>query len=349
MPKLNGRERLFKAIRLQEPDIVPHFEILIHQNVRDGLQPGSSYEDIAEYLDLDGVVFHDKVNWKYQPIDVSKKIMLDQWGSIVRFTSEDIPHPMEPPIKSEKDLETYVPPDPDQDWRYERLEEVVKRFKGNKAIIAFVNGVFGMAKELLGDVLYFKGMLKNPDLVDRVNEIVLEYNLKYIKNCLDVGADMIFDGGDWAITEGPWVSPKLTERYMVPPLRKITEYCHSRETPCLKHTDGNIWPIFDLIVEAGVDLVHPIDPEAGMDIGEAKANYGHKICLMGNIDCGSLLCWGSEEEVRQEVKNCIRKAGAGGGLVCSSSNTIQSAVKPENYLAMVKAIKEYGQYPLHLD
>jgi uroporphyrinogen-III decarboxylase len=70
---------------------------------------------------------------------------------------------------------------------------------------------------------------------------------------------------------------------------------------------------------------------------------------MGNIDCGRVLVWGSEEEVREEVRSCIQKAGTGGGLVCTSSNSIHSAVKPNNYIAMIKAIKEYGQYPLHFD
>jgi len=54
------------------------------------------------------------------------------------------------------------------------------------------------------------------------------------------------------------------------------------------------------------------------------------------------------EEVRQAVKECIRKAGAGGGFICTSSNTIISGTKPENYVAMVKAVKEYGRYPLSL-
>ena len=103
-----------------------------------------------------------------------------------------------------------------------------------------------------------------------------------------------------------------------------------------------------MIVATGVNGIHPIDPESGMDIGEVKAKYGDKVCLVGNIDCGFLLCGGTVEEVRQAVKECIRKAGVGGGFICTSSNTIISGTKPENYVAMVKAIKEYGRYPLSL-
>ena len=53
--------------------------------------------------------------------------------------------------------------------------------------------------------------------------------------------------------------------------------------------------------------------------------------------------------MRQEVRDCIKKAGVGGGYICSSSNIIHSGVKPGNYVAMVKEIREYGRYPLELD
>ena len=128
----------------------------------------------------------------------------------------------------------------------------------------------------------------------------------------------------------------------------VFQHSNCERSELSSHTDGNIWKIFDLIIETGIDGIHPIDPMADMDLGEAKAKYGKKICLMGNVNCGSTLSWGTIEEVRQEVKDCIRKAGYGGGYICASSNSIHSGVKPENYVAMVKAIREYGRYPLKL-
>jgi uroporphyrinogen decarboxylase len=167
-----------------------------------------------------------------------------------------------------------------------------------------------------------------------------------LKKSIDFGADIAFVNGDWAMTQGPMVSRKFTERFLVPPFRKIVEYCHSRGVPVIKHTDGNIWPIYDLIIDAGADGLHPIDPMAGMDIGEAKATFGDKVCLCGNVSCAFSLVSGAVEEVIQETKDVIRKAGKGGGLICMSSNSIHSGVKPENYLAMIDTIKEYGRYPL---
>ena len=87
---------------------------------------------------------------------------------------------------------------------------------------------------------------------------------------------------------------------------------------------------------------------ASMDIAEMKRVYGDKICLIGNIDCAHLLSFGSPEDVKNAVKECIRKASPGGGHIISSSNVIHDGVPPKNYNAMIKTTKEYGTYPIQL-
>jgi uroporphyrinogen decarboxylase len=93
----------------------------------------------------------------------------------------------------------------------------------------------------------------------------------------------------------------------------------------------------------------PIDPVAGLDIGRIKEQCGDRIALKGNVDCAQTLTFGSVEDVVRETKEVIRKAGPGGGLILSSSNSIHSSVQPGNYLAMWNAIRMYGTYPLALD
>lgn len=347
---MNGLERVMTALRLQEPDRVPHFE-RVAKKVREAILPGASEEDFVAHLDLDGVRFIDRTHsWSYEMVDESKKIKRDQWGGLVRYTSEDNPVPTEPAIKSEKDLETYVLPDPDEEWRYDYLRQLVKRFKGERAIVVGVTDIFALGREnLLGDINYFRAMVKNPDFIDRANEVMLDYQLRYMRNCIDLDVDIFWVNGDWAMTERPMVSRQFTEKFLAPPLKKLVDYAHSRGVPVIKHTDGNIWPIYDTIIDAGVDGLHPIDPMAGMDIGEAKAKFGDKVCLCGNVSCAFSLVSGTEEEVRQETREVIRKAGKGGGLICMSSNSIHSGVNPKNYLAMVRAIREFGRYPLSLD
>jgi len=345
---MNGLERVRKALQREEPDRVPHFELGIHKKVREAIKPGASYEDFVEFMDLDAIGLGDLSNsTKFTPIDEAKRIFRDQWGSIVRFSEEDAPMPVEPPIKAEKDLESYVPPDPDEDWRYDNLRKAVKRFKGERAIFAGATDVFNIVKDYLrGDMGMFTDMIRNPKLIHRLMDMVLNYQLKYITNCLQAGADFIFVNGDYAVTDKPMVSPRAAGEFLMPRLKAMVDHIHKAGSLVFKHSDGLLWPLFEQIIATGVDGIHPIDPEAGMDMGEAKAKYGHKVCLLGNVDCGPLLTWGKPDEVRQATKECIRKGGKGGGLVCMSSNSIHSGVKPENYKAMVETIHDFGKYPL---
>ena len=72
-----------------------------------------------------------------------------------------------------------------------------------------------------------------------------------------------------------------------------------------------------------------------------KQEYGDRVALKGNVDCAHTLTFGSEEDVVKETKEVIRKGAAGGGFILSSSNSIHTAVKPGNYLAMWNAIRMY--------
>ena len=85
-----------------------------------------------------------------------------------------------------------------------------------------------------------------------------------------------------------------------------------------------------------------------MDIGEVKKVYGDRVAIHGNIDCAHLLTFGKPEDVRNAVKDCIHKASPGGGHILSSSNSIHAGVPPENFIAMVEAAREYGEYPIRV-
>jgi len=350
MQKLTNLERVMKAVHRQEPDVVPTFEIDIDERVINALKPGASYEDFIEYMDIDAVCYHETRTDSYEVLDKAKRIVRDQWGAIKQYSgvSFSIPMLLEPAIKSKEDLKKYKLPDPGQPARFKRIKDAVKRFKGKRAIIATTRPFATMRDSLRGQDDLFKDMIRDPEFVDGLNQLLGDYYRRLVKNLIDAGVDIILETADIAFTNGPMVAPKHQSKFIFPPLKEMVDYCHRRGIPCLKHTDGNIWALFDLIVEAGFDGVHPIDPLAGMDLGEAKTKYGDKVCIMGNVDCGNLLSWGTKEEVRASVKDCIRKAGKGGGYICMSSNSIHGAVNPDNYAEMIRAIREYGKYPLNL-
>ncbi len=354
MKALTGAERVFRALQLQEPDRVPFYEGP-NRKIREEILPGSSDDDVVEYFDLDAVGVSERgifgkwicPGYRIETLDASH--FRNQWGTIMQVTSEyDSPHPVEAAIKTEKEFDTWQPPDPDEPWRYEMLAELVKKYKGQRAIIASFQDPFNVANEVRGAVNHYMDFVKNPDLVDRLAGLIRDYSLRYIRNCIEVGADIIFISGDYATSKWPMLSNEHFAKHVIPVLKALVDEAKNRGAYVLKHTDGNIMPIIDMIINTGIHALHPIDPNAGMDLGEVKKKYGHRVCLVGNVDCAYTLTWGTLEEVREDVKRCIRQAARGGGYICMSSNSIHSAVKTENYVEMVKAIRDYGKYPISI-
>ena len=140
------------------------------------------------------------------------------------------------------------------------------------------------------------------------------------------------------------MSPMMFDQFILPRLTKLVQEIKGLNAFCIKHSDGNMTSLMESLISTGVDCVHPFEPVAGMDLRSAKAQWGNRICIMGNVDCGQLMCHGRPEEVEEAVRQCIRDAGGGGGYILSSSNSTHSSVKPENFLAMVNAGKKHGRY-----
>ena len=186
----------------------------------------------------------------------------------------------------------------------------------------------------------------DPEFARKLLDISAEYHLRVAELAIELGVDAIMCGDDLAYKTGLMMSRKDFQEFLLPHYKRIIELVHNKKVPFIKHCDGNIWEILDLFVEAGIDAINPLEPVAGMDIGEVKQKYGDRICLIGNIDCGDLLCRKTPKEVEKVVKETIRIAAPAGGYILSSSNAIQAAVKPENYQAMILATKKYGKYPL---
>lgn len=161
----------------------------------------------------------------------------------------------------------------------------------------------------------------------------------------EAGVDAIFVTDDYADRKGPFMSPKLFGEFELENLKKIVRIGRKYGIPVLKHSDGNLYPILDDIIDSGINCLHPIEPNV-MDLADVKKKYGHKICLAGNVDCKYVLPFGSEEDVRRDVRRCIDAAGEGGGFILTSSNSLHANVKPENILIMVDEARKYGRYPL---
>lgn len=341
---MNSYERVMTTLAVREPDRVPLIEVLIDPKVIRALCPQA--QDQNEFEDLMGL---DAVSCFAQFRKISERpdgTYLDEWGVRYKPNPEVVTHPMEGPIKLPKDLKNYRPPDPDASWRLGKIPELVQRYKGKKAIIFHQRAAFMWSVYLNGMENLLVNFLTEPEFVHQLMDMVLAVNLKIARNALSAGADVIVLGDDYAGNNGPLFSPTIFKEFILPRLKKMVDVIHEEGGKVIKHSDGNLWPILDMMVDTEIDGLNPIEPVAGMDIGLVKEKYGKRICLVGNIDCAHLLPNGSVTDVENAVRECVNKASYEGGHIISSSNSIHSSVKPENYLAMIKAVQKYGVYPL---
>ncbi len=170
-----------------------------------------------------------------------------------------------------------------------------------------------------------------------------------MQRVIQAGVDVIIFGDDYADKNSPLMSPRHFKEFILPGLKRCVNAAHAAGAFVIKHTDGNIMPILDMIVETGIDGLNPLEPPAGMDIGLIKQRYGKRIALIGNIDCGYLLSQAPVAEVRKVTRETMQIAMPGGGYCLSSSNSIHSSVKPENFMAMIETWREcrdYSCFPL---
>jgi uroporphyrinogen decarboxylase len=332
--------RVLTALNKGQPDRIPSFEWEIDDKVIASLTPGGNIYYFIERFDLDGVtIFADSKN-NY----LDSQTYIDEWGVVQRKTEEYYPIPIDHPVKTPEDLVHLVPPDPCSDWHFKTLDESVSRFKGNRAIIFRAQDAFSIPRNLRGMENILMDFILNPEMVRQLVEIGVEYNSALARCAIQRGADAIFMSDDYADNRGPMMSPRHFHEFLLPGLKSVVQAIHAAGVPAIKHTDGNIMPIIDDILSAGVDCIDPLDPLGRMSIPVLKEKYGTKVCIKGNVNIGGALSLGTPDEVRTETRACIQAGKPGGAYILSTSNSVMSCVLPDNYLAMIETLHQYGSY-----
>ena len=343
---MNSRERVIAALERRQPDRVPFFECVIDQRVMDALLPGCDYDQFNDWIGLDNAS-QNRSSWSRENvefIDEAKGLFRDKWGVIRAFGPESTPAPIEGPIKTPEDLETYTPPDPNADDVLGSVPHLVERYKGKKAITAICRDAFFNPAFLRGTTQFLMDMVDNPKLVHELIEVCQSHDVPAMQRMVAAGMDVVVFGDDYADRNSTLMSPRHFREFILPGLKRAVDAAHEAGAYVVKHTDGNIMAVLEMIVETGIDALNPLQPQAGMDIGLVKQKYGDRIAIIGNIACGYLLSQAPVEEVRQVTRRTIEIAAPGGGYMLSSSNSIHSSVKPENFMAMVETLRECGGY-----
>jgi len=148
---------------------------------------------------------------------------------------------------------------------------------------------------------------------------------------------------DYCFNTNPFFSPTMFSEMIAPYLSDVISAYREMGYYSIKHSDGNIMPIIDKIVECKPNAIHSLDPQGGVDLKEVKRIYGDRVALIGNVNCG-LLQTGTEQECIADVRRTLRDGMPGYGYIFSTSNCAYTGLPLERYELMNKIWREDGIY-----
>ena len=148
---------------------------------------------------------------------------------------------------------------------------------------------------------------------------------------------------DYCMNAGPFLSPDQFGQFVTPYLEKQIRGYRDLGFYTIKHTDGNIMPIIDQLVQCRPHALHSLDPQGHVDIAEVKRRYGRELCLIGNVNCG-LMDTGTDEEIATSVRYSLQHGMPGGGYIFSTSNCIYTGMRLSRYQAILDLWRREGNY-----
>jgi len=211
---------------------------------------------------------------------------------------------------------------------------------------------FERAHAMQGLDIFLLNMAMYPDfakaLLHKITEVCKSLMGPFLDELGD-NVDIIKIGDDLGTQDSLMISPKMYREILKPLHADFIQFIKERtKAKVFFHTDGDVFPLIPDFIEIGIDILNPIQTTAGKmsDLEGLKKHYGKNIVFCGGIDTHRILPYGTPEDVRQEVLRVMQILGPGGGYMVASVHTVMNDVPPENVLAMVDAVEEFGYYPL---
>ncbi|NOX53339.1 MAG: hypothetical protein GXP27_02650 [Planctomycetes bacterium] len=370
-------ERVLKALAHEEPDRVPVGEFFwsgFLQRCRAELDVDDAF-DPYRYWDLDLIVITPNMDPKVSGIEVlentpQRQVVKTGYGAtILRSPECPMPSFLEFETQTFEQMEALEFDDPKDPRRYyEAIDDQINSVGDqlNLGLPSFVDRVNAYADDfcVFGSVceaqeqmwriigpenLYYK-MAEAPDRLERFAERVGEFLVGIVEGQIAAAGGKLaglYVWGDVACTQGMLFSPELWRRIHKPQLKRICDAIHAAGLKVIYHGCGNALPIYDELIECGVDCYNTLEAKAGLDVVELKRRFGQRLAFNGNINI-QVLETNDRDQVRAEV---LRKLNAakGGGFIAQSDHSISSRVAPSTYDYVVELLRERGRYPLQLD
>ena len=350
---MTGRERVLIAVRRETPDRVP---VTLAYEWADDLCRRRGHPECVGRLKQDAfcVGFRDagkdnKTLFKPWLGSCPENVRVSDFGIATLWSSTGASHQYIHPLakmESAKELDAYPFPDVSDPARHAHLEAEIKRWH-DQGLCAL-----GSPGRIFEDSWYMRGMEQlfmdfafNPEFAERFLDIMTDIAVARARRVMQAGADILRCADDIATQKGMMMSPASWRRWLKPRLARVI--AAAREVrpgvPVFYHTDGNPEEVIPELIEVGVTILNPVQPEC-VDPARLKRQYGDRLAFWGTIGVQTTMPFGTPQEVKETVRKRIETVGQGGGLVIAPTHSLQNDCPWENVVALFEAVEEYGYY-----
>jgi uroporphyrinogen decarboxylase len=356
---MTSRERVLTALRHQPTDRVPRllyeeaigYTPAIERLLREKCAPQSP----RDYFDMDitRVTFEPTVlppsrfaPWLGAQADEALASgQVDEWG--VWWKTGDFHHfaHVESPLRGMRDLaqiRQYPWPDLDQAYRFATVPQRVEKLHAQGlAVAAYAGSVFEQSWYIRGLEALMMDMLAAPEIAHHFFERTAALQQYAAAQFARAGVDILITGDDVAGQRGLLMNLGTWREFLKPRLAATVRAVKSANPACVVfyHSDGNVEPVIPDLIEIGIDILNPVQPEC-MDPAAVKQRYGEQLSFWGTVSVQRTMPLGSPEDVRAEVRTRLRTVGQGGGLILAPAHVLGPEVPWENIVAFFQAADE---------
>ncbi len=359
---MNSKERFKSICNFEQPDRFP-IDYLAHPETDNKLRTYYKVEtekELLEKLNCDFYYlscrdisqnescFHF---YKGPKLDVTEKQRICPFG--IRWTrgvydskfavDETIAGPLENAM-SNRDIMKY--PWPKSDWfDFEAFHKECEMHNDRIIIGGMWTGILGDSYRLLGFEKFLFEMAMNPEmiksLINRISDFYLELNEKIFSE-LKGKIDIWFFGNDFGSQDGLLFSQAMFKDFFYDNIKKLVQHAHGYGLKVMMHSCGSIAEIIPLLIEAGVDVLNPVQVTAvDMEPKSLNQKFGKKIIFHGGVDTQHVLPNKSADQVYQHAEETIQALSKGGGYIFAPSQILQPDIPVENIDAMYRAAMNY--------
>jgi len=200
-----------------------------------------------------------------------------------------------------------------------------------RAVSVSIPGGYYEPRELLGNEMLCKAFYTEPQMIKDILQTIGDTAVQVLDRVSKaVHVDILYVSEDLAGRDGPFVGPTKIEEFIAPYYRRVWDLLRNRGARLFDlDSDGNLNPIIDALLEAGINCMHPMQPDASMDIVKVRQKYGNRLAFYGGID--KYVLWRSKEEIDKELEYKIPPMVATGGCMLALDHRILNGTSLANY------------------